>query len=269
MTNQLEKTNNQITTAQKLNKSVGAVLGQKNLLGFERAFAISNAITELKELLTPEYMKPIMAMQGNKLGFRTDKDRSGGYSEEIVKNCLIEAVLLGVQPYGNQFNIIAGNMYLTKEGCGYLLSNFEGLKFTVICGLPKINDAKTSAAIDVTISWSISGSETQTTVIPTPLKMDSYTSVDALIGKATRKGRAWLLSNLIGIEVPEGDVKDAIIIESKPIETKESAEAERINLMLQDCATVKEVDELVKNNPNISSELVAARKDEIKQGKLL
>jgi hypothetical protein len=269
MENKLALKDDSLAIAQKLNNSVGSVLGQKNLLGFERAFAISNAITELKVLLTPEYMKPIMAMQGNKLGFKTDKDRNGGYSEEVVKNCLIEAVLLGVQPYGNQFNIIANNMYLTKEGCGYLLSNYEGLKQSIVCGLPKINEAKTSAAVDVTITWSLNGSEPQTTVIPIPLKMDSYTSVDALIGKATRKGRAWLLSNLTGIEIPEGDIKDAVVIESTPIKSNEEIAAERIKIMLEDCKTIKEVEELAKNNPEINRELVVARKDELKQAKLL
>ncbi|MFK5282891.1 hypothetical protein ACI3PL_25325, partial [Lacticaseibacillus paracasei] len=80
-----------------------------------------------------------MALQGNRLGFKTDKDKSGGYPESVVKNCLIEAVLLGIQPTGNQFNIIAGNMYPTKEGCGYLLNNFKGLSYNLVCSLPRIN----------------------------------------------------------------------------------------------------------------------------------
>jgi len=44
----------------------------------------------------------------------------------------------------------------------------------------------------------------------------AYTTVDALIGKATRKGRAWLLGNLTGIEVPEGEISDSTVISSKP-----------------------------------------------------
>lgn len=46
-------------------------------------------------------------------------------------------------------------------------------------------------------------------------------------------------------------------------------EANRISLMLEDCKTIKEVDELAKNNPEINQELVIARKDELKQAKLL
>lgn len=58
-------------------------------------------------------------------------------------------------------------------------------------------------------------------------------------------------------------------IDNEHEEVEIDHEKERITLMLQDCASVKEVDELVKNNPNIPSELVTTRKDEIKQGKLL
>jgi len=70
--------------AKNLNDAVGSVLGNENLEGFERAYKIADAITRLSEILTPEYMKPIMAMQGNKLGFKTDKDKTGGYPESVV-----------------------------------------------------------------------------------------------------------------------------------------------------------------------------------------
>jgi len=49
--------------------------------------------------------------------------------------------------------------------------------------------------------------------------MDAYTSVDAMVGKATRKGRAWLLSAISGIEIVEADVTD---IEHLEVATKQS-----------------------------------------------
>lgn len=202
-----------LDVAKKLNGAVASVLTQKNLEGFERAFQISTAITQLTELLTPEYMKPIMAMQGNKLGFKTDKDKTGGYSEAVVKNCLIEAVLIGLQPYGNQFNIISGNMYPTKEGCGYLLDNFEGLDYDLVCSLPRVNSDRTSASVDVALTWTLNAKKDDKT-IPIGIKTDQYTSVDAIVGKATRKGRAWLLSRISGIEVTDGEVTDAVVVET-------------------------------------------------------
>jgi hypothetical protein len=227
---------------QKLDNSVLSVIGSKALQGFEKAHVVSTAINELKSLLTDEYMKPIMALQGNKLGFRTDKDKNGGYPIDVVRNCLIEAVLMGLQPTGNQFNIIAGNTYPTKEGCGYLLNNFEGLTYEIICGLPRINNDKTSASVDAAISWRLNGQDNEKTV-PIPIKMDSYTSVDAVIGKATRKARAWLLSRISGVELVDGEVEDVQhkVISTKHKKSAEEHQAERLIILLQSAATVEEL----------------------------
>jgi len=190
----------------QLDSEVAAVIKVDGLEGFKKAYVIAEATGKLQEMLTPEYMKPIMKMQNMKLGFLTDK-KDSGYPEQVVKLCLIEAVLTGVQPYGNQFNIISGNMYVTKEGFGYLLGNIPGLDYSIIPSLPKVNQAKDGAAVDMTVSWSINGKK-QEKVIPIAVKMNSFMGVDAVIGKATRKARAWLFSNLTGVEVGEGDVQD-------------------------------------------------------------
>src|SRR6185312_14543869 len=101
--------------ALKLDEEVTLVLDQKNIEGFQMAHSIARGIAKLQTLITPDYMKEIMPLQNTSLGFKTDK-ADGGYPVEVVKRCLIEAVLWGVQPWGNQFNIIASNMYITGEG---------------------------------------------------------------------------------------------------------------------------------------------------------
>lgn len=211
----------QLEAFKSADRSVLKVIGSATLQGFEKAHVVSTAISELKNLLTPEYMKPIMELQGNKLGFKTDQDKKGGYPVETVKNCLIEAVLFGLQPTGNQFNIIAGNMYPTKEGCGALLNNkdvFPNLKKTISVGLPRINQEKTSAAFSVQIKWELNGNKREET-IDIPIKLDAYTSVDAMVGKATRKARAWLLSELLETEITDGEVEDVNykVVSSTPI----------------------------------------------------
>lgn len=193
--------------ALKLNNVVSNVISQTQLQGFDRAFSTANAIKELKILLNDDYMKPIMELQGNKLGFRTDKDKSGGYPIDVVKNCLIEAVLLGVQPYGNQFNIIAGNTYLTKEGTGHILNNWQGLSYTIVCEVPEVSPGGKFAVVNAKIKWSLNGKDREE-IIPISVKNDAYSTVDSLTGKATRKARAWLVSAISGIEVVEGDVSD-------------------------------------------------------------
>jgi hypothetical protein len=202
--------------AKQLDSSVLSVLGKNELQGFEKAFLIATATSELKKLLSPEYMKPIMELQGNKLGFKTDKDNNGGYEVSTVKNCLIEAVLMGVQPFGNQFNIIAGNCYITKEGFGYLLSKYEGLYYEITPMLPRINNEKNSAAVVMKVDWILNGKQ-KSKELDIPVKMNQYMGTDAVIGKATRKARAWLYNTITGSEIPDGDIVDydATVVDSK------------------------------------------------------
>jgi hypothetical protein len=209
------KNENQIVL--KLNKSIELGYQANKLKGFEKAFTLAQATDELKDLLTAEYMKPIMSLQGNKLGFKTDKDSDKGYPIDQVKNCLIEAVLTGVQVVGNQFNIIAGNCYITKEGFGYLLSHYPGLSYEIIPKLPRMSNDGKSAAINMQINWSMNNGEKQTREIEFPVKVNSYMGLDAIIGKATRKARAWLYNSLSGLEVSDGDVQD---IKAETIESK-------------------------------------------------
>ena len=192
-----KKTKNELV-AERLNQSVLSVLNSDQLVGFEKSYKIASAIDFLKENLTAEYMKPIMAMQGSRLGFKTDKDNAGGYPMEKVKECLIDAVLTGVEPYGNQFNIIAGNMYVTKEGYRTLLSKVKGLKYTITPQLPRISAEK----------------------------VNNFMGADAVIGKATRKARAWLFNQISDIEISDGDVEDAeftIVKEEPTVSEKKQA----------------------------------------------
>ncbi len=240
-----------LQVATKLNNSVLSVIGRDKIVGFEKAYLVSNAIAELKQLLTPEYMKPIMELQGNKLGFKTDKDSGGGYDEKAVKNCLIEAVLFGLQPTGNQFNIIAGNMYATKEGMGYLLSKIQGLRYDIVPELPRINAQ--SGAVIMNIEWTLNG-VTNSKKIDIPIKVNNYMGADAVLGKATRKARKWLYDTITGSEIPEGDVSDNVTISLKPsfddlyalfenkkalLDEKELKDAQRIILNKEETSYIK------------------------------
>jgi len=212
--------------AVQLNEAVQLGLEAQTLDGFVKANQIAIAMDKLSELMTPEYMKPIMKLQGSKLGFRTDKDKSNGYDEPTVKACLIEAVLTGLQPVNNHFNIIAGNMYPTKEGFGELLKNFSAknkFQYKIIPALPRINADKTSAAIVMKIFYSLNGVE-NTEELEIPVKMNSMMGTDAVIGKATRKARAWLYNTITGSEIADADVEEveAEIIQEKEENRKEN-----------------------------------------------
>lgn len=199
-------TTQQNEVAKQLDFAVLQVIGQDNIIGFQKAFQVAEATRVLKEVLNEEYMKPIMLLQGSRLGFKTDKDTSGGYHATIVKQCLIEAVLTGVQPSMNQFNIIAGNMYVTKEGFGYLLSKLQGLSYEIVPLIPKVEGQQ--AIIVMKISWSINGGKTEVRENEFAIKVNNFMGADAIIGKATRKARAWLYNTITGVEVSDGDSSD-------------------------------------------------------------
>jgi hypothetical protein len=239
----MAKTNEQTTAvaltddfknvAKQLNSNVLAVISQENLIGFEKAYLISTAASEIEKALNDTYMKPIMALQGNRLGFKTDKDDKGGYDMKIVKNCLIEAVLMGVQPFGNQFNIIAGGCYVTKEGFGYLLSKLSGLKYEIIPSLPRINGP--SAAVVMKIKWTHNNASKEVDM-DIPVKVNAYMGTDAVLGKATRKARKWLYETITGTEVSDGDAIEvnAEIVSSKieKVDTKSDAVAASVKSMM-------------------------------------
>jgi len=238
-----EKQPTRMEVAKVLNQKVSNVLTQGSTLEqFEKAFMISTAIVELQQMLSPEIMKPIMALQNNKLGFKTDK--AEGYPEDVVKRAVIEATLSGLQTVGNQFNIISGSMYATKEGLGYLLKNIAGLHYEIIPSLPRINADKTGAAIVMRIKWSLNGSSFERD-LEIPVKMNSFMGTDAVIGKATRKARKWLYDTITGSEIGEGDVTDTDFIQmpttqqALPVVNKVE---ERILTLINNAQTVEELE---------------------------
>jgi hypothetical protein len=248
--------------AKKLTSTVNSVITSDVKLGFEKAFLIAEAAGELKKSLTAEYMKPIMELQNNRLGFKTDKE--AGYPEAVVKNCLIEAVLTGVQPFGNQFNIIAGNCYITKEGFGHLLANLPGLQYEIIPELPRIGQDAKSAAVVMKITWTLNG-VTNERKIDFPIKMNQYMGTDAVIGKATRKARAWLFNNINGIEIADGDVMDtrAEVVSSTVADPKEK-QLERMKLLINAANTTADLDRIAAKVPDELLDLFTVKKDELK-----
>lgn len=249
--------------SKELNSQIQAVLSNK-VEGFQKAFIVSSAIGVLKERLSTEYMKPILALQGSRLGFLTDKDKSGGYPEEVVKNCLVDAVLLGLQPTGNEFNIIGGNMYPTKEGFGSLLKNLSGLRYNLTFKNPTISADKSTANCIVTIDYEFNH-EKQSQTIDFPIKCNAYMSADALIGKATRKSRAWLFNYLSGTDITDGDVQDVPHVDVTPKQTSKEVSAEketaRIEKHIEKSKFIEELERCKPAIPASNTDLVKKYND--------
>ena len=188
---------------------------------FAPAFQMAEAISSMRELLTDEVMKPIMKLQGSRLGFRTDKDKERnkeggfGYPLEVVRDCLIEAVLNGARPSGNEMNIIAGNCYLTREYFTRFVREFPGLTDLTCEFTPPVNGPY-GAMIDCKASWRINGKPDSLHCQKTDIadnricvRVNAGMQADAIFGKADRKLKARIWQKLTGSNSSvDGDVDD-------------------------------------------------------------
>ena len=186
---------------------------------FARALATAAAVNTLRDLLDENVMKNVMQLQNNALGFLTDR-KDAPYSVAVVRDCLIEAVLQGVSPCGNEFNIIKGRTYITKNGMRRKLRDIPGLSYTITPGLPTSSKDGSGAALIMSIDWTYNG-EKNHKELPVAVRVNKDMGTDAIIGKATRKTSAWLFDAVTGMSVSDGDISDddAIQATAKPVES--------------------------------------------------
>lgn len=248
-----------LSVSKVIDAEISTVLAS-NVNGFQKAFVMSSAIDVIKAQLSDDYMKPIMALQGSSLGFKTDQDtvkekvnnkwvtkKGEGYPMEIVRECLIEATFLGLEVTGNQFNIIGGNMYPTREGFGALLDKMKTLKknFTYTNILQPAGQKV--ANVTVQIVWQFDGEQPKKQSIDFPIKSNEYTSYDALIGKAERKAKRWLYNTIKGTDISDGDVNDiphvevGNIVDEKLVKINSLYESALENLTSEECDYIDKI----------------------------
>lgn len=162
---------------------------------FGAAFNAAQVITLLREALTDEVMQRIfMPLMNTKVGFRTDRDgkpdKNGRtkplYDLPTVRDAIIDAAIFGLLPTGNQFNIISGTMYPTKEGYTVLLKKI-GAKYIIDVQQDQSKDPA-FATYPCKISYAFNGEKNSLTVMAT-VRRDQYSSNDQLRGKAERRAQ--------------------------------------------------------------------------------
>lgn len=177
---------------------------------FAAAFTAVGVVKLLREALTDQVMNEVfMPLMNCKLGFLTDRTPelmakgkcSSLYPVATVRDCLIDAVAMGLMPTGNQFNILAGRMYPTKEGYSALLSKL-GVKYICEVGLDEADPSAKAARIQVIMNYSYNGEKNKLVTVAT-VKKDNYSSLDQLRGKAERRGKKVLYEYLTGCDMGE------------------------------------------------------------------
>ena len=167
---------------------------------FSKALLTAEAIQRFKEALSPAVMAPVMKLQNSPLGFRTDKS----YSEEVVKENLICALINGLMPCGNHFNIIAGRMYITKEGFTFLLRK-AGVPYSIDYSVPKTLAQGNGAIVSATIHYTLND-KPEKKQMDIPVKLNAGMGVDAALGKADRKAKCWLYNHIMNTSLSDADV---------------------------------------------------------------
>lgn len=194
------------------------------------AFEAVIVVDKLRSLLTDEIMKSVfMPLMNTKIGFLTDKPTKSqptiNYSVKDVRDCVIDALSFGLLPTFNQFNIIAGKTYPTKEGYTYLLKKL-GVKYYISFGFD--NSTKPNfAEIPCKISFEYSG-EKKDFSITAVVKKDNYSSYDQLKGKSERRAKKALYEYITGLDL--GESGDTMDIEHEDVSTPNPLDFERQQL---------------------------------------
>lgn len=240
MTTEAPETTSVLTVSVDENKlnlieAIAAECAELNLSDVKpliRTMKMARAMDMLRNLLSDEFMKEIMKLQGSRLGFRTDKDSGQGYPVNVVRECAIEALMRGGHLVGNEFNIIAGNAYLTKEYFVRVQDEFPGLSLTLQPQVPEIRGD--TARVGYIASWTLRGKADELRCIVTkdaqgieqdyriPVKVNNGMGPDAILGKAERKMRARIMQRITGSmsAFPDGDADDAIdVVPKAPVQT--------------------------------------------------
>lgn len=194
-----------------------------------RTMKLAAGIGALRKLITNEMMQDVMMLQGTSLGFRTDKDSSGGYPVNVVKDCMIETVLKGGNMVGNEMNIISARAYFTKEFYTRKLREYPGLTDLVLSpSVPVLRDTK--AYVSYSATWKLNGRPDRMDRVVRkvdsvdvdsriPVKVNAGMGDDAILGKAERKMRKAIYDYLTGSETSDGDISDVVdrpALQSRP-----------------------------------------------------
>jgi hypothetical protein len=162
----------------------------------------------------PGFVKMLMRAQGT--GFKTDRDRDGGYQQSVVVRCFLDAAAQGLPATHNCWNIIGGNMYVTISGCKLKLDRM-GVAYECTPLPPvatrtepghKENSVRTIVTEPVELSWVDTQGNKGRKTLTFEIIQNAGMGQDAVMGKATRKALAWLIEHLTHFALPEGEVAD-------------------------------------------------------------
>jgi hypothetical protein len=232
-----------ITAIEKAVTDIQLVLDRCNvtalaaLPALTQAVQLATGINQLRNALTEDVVKQVfMPLQGSPLGFLTDKDSSGGYPVAVIREVMLETMIHGLRPVGNEVNVIAGRMYAAKNGLMRLVLTYPGVtNVRITPGVPARSEK--GALVPMRVSLLRDGAPLEFvrelrkaedgTIDDTriPVRVNAGMGADAVVGKATRKMLKAVLDSLRGNVLPiaEGDAIETVgevVTPSAPVPTE-------------------------------------------------
>jgi len=191
----IEKISNDVEQAIK-ECGVAAI---RDLPKFKQAISLAKGMRELRRAVDDNFVKHcLMPLMGTTLGFLADRPNPKEpepYGPLVVRDCAIEAMIRGFNVVGNEFNIISGRFYGTKNGYARLVQEFPGLTDLVLQpGVPTLAGDR-GALVPFTATWKLNGKPMSIECLQTkeghdlriPVKVNAGMGPDAILGKAERK----------------------------------------------------------------------------------
>jgi hypothetical protein len=100
-----------------------------NISEYEKSLLYGHYLVQIKNQISGKVLEIVKDLMNTGIGFKTDKPT---YSDEIIKNCVTQAIMHGLRIHGNEFNILGGNFYATKEGLERIVNRNPDLEKKII-----------------------------------------------------------------------------------------------------------------------------------------
>lgn len=128
----------EVALVSRLRESAGtyALAIQQAQDHLERSVLCAAGIKQLRAILTDHVVIDyVLPLANSPLGFLTDRDPARAkpgqkvepYPIETIRECVIAALLAGLRLVGNEFNVIAGRLFVAKDGWRRLTCEAPGV----------------------------------------------------------------------------------------------------------------------------------------------